>query len=46
MGAEIVAPHGTFGTVELVAVVVDPQPMHNLTVDEAHTFFVAAGEWL
>ncbi len=34
------------GTVESIAVVVDPQPMYNLTVDEAHTFFVGDGDWL
>jgi hypothetical protein len=45
-GAEIVALDGTFGTVEAVTVAADAQPMYNLTVDTAHTFFVGDGQWL
>ncbi|MBK8138626.1 MAG: hypothetical protein IPK52_22910 [Chloroflexi bacterium] len=42
---EVVSLDGN-GTVESIAVVVDSQPMYNLTVDEAHTFFVGDGDWL
>ncbi len=45
IGDEVVSLDGN-GTVESIAVVVDPQPMYNLTVDEAHTFFVGDGDWL
>jgi hypothetical protein len=45
-GAEIVALDGTFGTVESVTVVADAQPMYNLTMDTANTFFVGDGQWL
>lgn len=29
-----------------LAIVIEPQDMWNLTIDEAHTFFVGDGEWL
>jgi hypothetical protein len=32
--------------VESVEFIEANQPMYNLTVDEAHTFFVGDGEWL
>lgn len=31
---------GSYGIVEAIQVVQDPQPMYNLTVDHAHTFIV------
>jgi hypothetical protein len=34
------------GMVEAVVVVSQPQLMYNLSVDEAHTFFVGQGRWL
>ena len=38
---------GDIGIVESIVVVEDAnQPMYNLTVDEAHTFFIGDGEWL
>ncbi len=37
---------GTTGVVEAVEVVDRPQRMYNLTVAEAHTFFVGDGAWL
>ena len=38
---------GDYGTVEIVLVIDDAdQCMYNLTVDEAHTFFVGGGQWL
>jgi hypothetical protein len=37
---------GEFGTVESVAVVCRLQPMYNLTVVRAHTFFVGDEQWL
>ena len=35
-----------YGVVEAVVVVSQPQLMYNLSVDEAHTFFVGDGSWL
>jgi hypothetical protein len=46
LGTEIVALDGTFGTIEAVTVAADAQPVYNLTVDTAHTFFVGDGQWL
>ena len=37
---------GTTGMVQAVVVVERRQPMYNLTVADAHTFFVGDGEWL
>jgi hypothetical protein len=37
---------GTFGAVEAVRLVVRPALMYNLTVAEAHTFFVGEEGWL
>jgi RHS repeat-associated protein len=34
------------GTIEAITFVYDPQPMYNLTVATAHTYFVGDGEWL
>ena len=46
VGERILQADGTYGVVEAVVFVVDPQPMYNLTVDQAHTFFVGEGAWL
>jgi hypothetical protein len=35
-----------FGFVESVTALDEPQTMYNLTVDDAHTFFVGTGDWL
>lgn len=37
---------GSDGVVEAVEAVEQSQDMYNLTVDEAHTFFVGDGQWL
>lgn len=37
---------GSFGTVSSIKIVNQPKPMYNLTVAEAHTFFVGNGQWL
>lgn len=37
---------GEHGTVEAMAVEVAPRVMYNLTVADAHTFFVGGGRWL
>jgi len=37
---------GSYGSVDSIRFVAVTQPMYNLTVDEAHTFFVGEGEWL
>ena len=44
LGEEILALDGTIGVVEGVEVVTDSQPMYNLTVADAHTFFVGDGQ--
>jgi hypothetical protein len=46
-GDQILSLDGDYGTVERVVVVEDAnQPMYNLTVDEAHTFYIGEGDWL
>jgi hypothetical protein len=37
---------GRYGMVEAITFVYQPQPMYNLTVDTAHTYFVGDGQWL
>jgi len=37
---------GTFGVVRAVVLVAAPQAMYDLTVADAHTFFVGQGQWL
>jgi RHS repeat-associated protein len=46
VGDLIYSLDGDFGVVESIVVVADPQQMYNLTVDEAHTFFIGEGDWL
>ena len=46
IGDDILQADGTTGEVRSVRVVADSQPMYNLTVDQAHTFFVGQGQWL
>ena len=46
VGDAVQQADGTTGTVTAVAVVAQPQRMYNLTVADAHTFFVGDGEWL
>jgi hypothetical protein len=46
VGDEIRDAAGEYGAVEAVYSEQKPQPMYNLTVDEAHTFFVGDGQWL
>ena len=47
VGEEILSLDGDYGIVEKVVVIEDAnQPMYNLTVDEAHTFFIGEGDWL
>lgn len=46
VGAHVRKLDGSYGTVESVRVVQAPQRMYNLTVDEAHTFYVGDGRWL
>lgn len=37
---------GDYGAIEDIELIQTQQPMYNLTVDEAHTFFVGDGDWL
>jgi RHS repeat-associated protein len=47
VGEEILSLVGDYGIVEKVVVIEDAnRPMYNLTVAEAHTFFVGDGDWL
>ncbi|MCB0107994.1 MAG: hypothetical protein KDE53_18860 [Caldilineaceae bacterium] len=46
IGDAIRQADGTTGTVQAVEVVAQPQVMYNLTVAQAHTFFVGDGQWL
>jgi hypothetical protein len=47
VGELVLSLDGDYGTVEAVVVVEDVnQPMYNLTVNEAHTFFIGDGDWL
>lgn len=45
-GDHIQQADGTTGTVEAINIVYRLQPMYNLTVSTAHTFFVGDGQWL
>jgi hypothetical protein len=45
-GARVRNADGSFGAVEGATVIADPEVMYNLTVEEAHTFFVGDGKWL
>lgn len=45
-GDKIRQADGSYGTVEAVQFVYQLQPMYNLTVADAHTFFVGDGRWL
>ncbi|MFN8444520.1 MAG: polymorphic toxin-type HINT domain-containing protein [Caldilineaceae bacterium] len=46
VGDDVLQANGTTGEVQSVRVVAVSQPMYNLTVDQAHTFFVGQGQWL
>ena len=45
-GDDIRQADGSTGEVESIAIEETSQEMYNLTVDEAHTFFVGDGQWL
>ena len=45
-GYHIRRADGSYGVVEAVSATILNQPMFNLTVDTAHTFFVGEGQWL
>jgi hypothetical protein len=46
VGMHVLRLDGTAGVVQSVLVVEQPERMYNLSVAEAHTFFVGEGEWL
>jgi len=46
LGDHVRRADGMTGTIQTIQVVQQPQAMYNLTVAEAHTFFVGQGEWL
>jgi RHS repeat-associated protein len=46
VGAQVRNAEGEYGSVEAVEVARHPQPMYNLTVARAHTFFVGEQQWL
>ena len=45
-GGEVRKVDGTFGVIRAMVFVSAPQAMYNLTVANAHTFFVGQGQWL
>ena len=45
LGEHILKADGTYSVVDAISFVIEPQLMYNLTVDQAHTFFVGQG-WL
>jgi intein/homing endonuclease len=45
-GDDIRQADGTTGEVEAIEIEQTSQAMYNLTVDEAHSFFVGDGQWL
>ena len=45
-GDRILALDGSYGTVKALTIVKQSQAMYDLTVAEAHTFAVGAGEWV
>jgi len=46
VGDRLAETDGEIGTVKAVEVVYTAQPMFNLTLAEAHTYFVGDGGWL
>ena len=46
IGDEIVSADGTHGIVDAVVLTDGTAEVYNLTVDEAHTYFVGDGAWL
>jgi len=46
VGDRIRKADGSYGQVQSIEVVNEPQWMFNLTVDQAHTFFVGKEQWL
>ena len=46
VGDEIWTSQGTTSTVEAIDLIVGPEPMYNLTVATAHTYFVGSQQWL
>jgi hypothetical protein len=46
LGAHVRQADGSFDAVWPITVETEPQVMYNLTVAQAHTFFVGAGRWL
>jgi len=44
-GDQVRRADGSFGVVRAVVLVAAPQAMYNLTVANAHTFFVGQGQW-
>jgi hypothetical protein len=45
-GEHIHRANDGYGIVQAIAVETEPQVMYNLTVSQAHTFFVGEGRWL
>jgi len=46
IGDAVVSADGDFGTVDAVVITDGTAEVYNLTVDEAHTYFVGDGAWL
>jgi hypothetical protein len=46
VGEHVRNAEGEYGAIEAVRTVEKSQPMYNLTVEKAHTYFVGDGQWL
>jgi len=46
VGAKILEADGDYGEVKAIKIINQPQVMYNLTVADAHTFFVGQDQWL
>jgi hypothetical protein len=46
IGDYIRQANGSYGEVQAIEFIHQPQPMYNLSVVEAHTYFVGVGQWL
>jgi hypothetical protein len=46
VGDHIRKADGSYGEVQAIEFIYQPQPMYNLSVAEAHTYFVGVGQWL
>lgn len=46
VGAHVRQANGAFGVVQYSQIILSPEAMYNLTVEDAHAYFVGKGQWL